>query len=81
MKDLAEEIIKQINPNARVVIDKLRLRPQKSEVFRLFGSNNKILKNTNWELKYTFSQGIKETIEWFSKTKNINNYKNDIYNI
>lgn len=81
MKDLAEEIIKQINPNARVVIDKLRLRPQKSEVFRLFGSNNKILKNTNWELKYTFSQGIKETIEWFSKTKNIIHYKNDIYNI
>ena len=81
MKDLAEEIIKQINPNARVVIDKSRLRPQKSEVFRLFGSNNKILKNTNWELKYTFSQGIKETIEWFSKTKNIINYKNDIYNI
>jgi len=81
MKNLAEEIIKQINPNARVVIDKLRLRPQKSEVFRLFGSNNKILKNTNWELKYTFSQGIKETIEWFSKTKNIIHYKNDIYNI
>lgn len=81
MKDLAEEIIKQINPNARVVIDKLRIRPQKSEVFRLFGSNNKILKNTNWELKYTFSQGIKETIEWFSKTKNIIHYKNDIYNI
>ena len=81
MKDLAEEIIKQINPNARVVIDKSRLRPQKSEVFRLFGSNNKILKNTNWELKYTFSQGINETIEWFSKTKNIIHYKNDIYNI
>ena len=81
MKDLAEEIIKQINPNARVVIDKYRLRPQKSEVFRLFGSNNKILKNTNWELKYTFSQGINETIEWFSKTKNIIHYKNDIYNI
>lgn len=81
MKDLAEEIIKQINPNARIVIDKSRLRPQKSEVFRLFGSNNKILKNTNWELKYTFSQGINETIEWFSKTKNIIHYKNDIYNI
>ena len=81
MKDLSEEIIKQINPNARVVIDKLRLRPNKSEVYRLFGSNNKILKNTNWELKYTFSQGIKETIEWFSKPRNIINYKNDIYNI
>lgn len=81
MKDLAEEIIKQINPNDRIVIDKYRLRPQKSEVFRLFGSNNKILKNTNWELKYTFSQGINETIEWFSKTKNIIHYKNDIYNI
>ena len=81
MKDLAEEIIKQINPKARIVLDKDRLRPKKSEVYRLFGSNEKILKNTNWTLKYTFSQGITETIEWFNKPENILNYKNDIYNI
>tara|TARA_B110000027_G_C16121943_1_gene303656 strand:- start:1079 stop:2077 length:999 start_codon:yes stop_codon:yes gene_type:complete len=81
MKDLAEEIIKQINPEARIVTDNSRLRPEKSEVFRLFGSNSKIIENTNWELKNTFSEGIEKTIEWFSETRNIAKYKNDIYNI
>ena len=41
---LAQELINQINPSAKIISDEQRLRPQKSEVFRLFGSNQKILK-------------------------------------
>lgn len=79
--DLAQEIIKQINPSARVVTDNSRLRPAKSEVFRLFGSNKKITECTDWKPGYTLSQGLKVTIEWFKNPANLSKYKADIYNI
>ena len=50
---LAEEIIKQINPNAKIVCDEERLRPEKSEVNRLLGNNEKIRRLTNWEPQYS----------------------------
>lgn len=81
MKDLADEIIKQINPKAKIVTDSLRIRPEKSEVFRLFGSNAKLIENTNWKLEYSFEKGIKETIMWFRDPENRAKYKHNIYNI
>ena len=77
--DLANEIISQINPNAKIICDEQRLRPEKSEVNRLLGSNAKIKELTDWEQKYTFAQGIAETIEWMRG--NLGAYKTDIYNI
>jgi len=76
---LAEELIKQINPNAKIVCDDQRIRPEKSEVNRLLGSNEKIKRLTNWTPKYTFEQGLAETIEFFRH--NLDKYKTDIYNI
>ena len=76
---LAAELIRQINPNARVICDEARIRPLKSEINRLLGSNDKITKLTNWKPKYTFAQGIAETIEFFKF--NLERYKTDIYNI
>ena len=78
---LAEELIKQIRPEAKIVVDKIRLRPEKSEVDRLLGSNEKIKKLTNWRPKYNFSEGICETIEWFNNKHNLKSYKPDIYNV
>jgi NAD dependent epimerase/dehydratase len=78
---LANEIIDQINPNAKIVTDEERLRPSKSEVFRLFGSKEKITQYTNWAPEYTLQSGIKETIQWFSKPENLIKYKADIYNV
>lgn len=77
--ELAEELIRQINPNAKIVCDEQRLRPEKSEVNRLLGSNIKIKELTNWEPKYTFSEGLAETIEFLKR--NLDKYKTDIYNI
>ena len=77
--DLAREIIGQINPAAKIVCDEERLRPEKSEVNRLLGSNEKIQALTAWSPKYTFGQGIAETIEWIKG--NLDKYKADIYNI
>lgn len=76
---LAEELIKQINPDARIVCEDDRLRPEKSEVNRLLGCNDKIKKLTGWEPRYTLEQGLAETIEFFKE--NLNRYKVDIYNI
>ena len=77
--DLANEIISQINPKARIICDEQRLRPEKSEVNRLLGSNEKIKRLTDWEPKYTFADGIRETISWMRG--NLGNYKSDIYNV
>lgn len=77
--DLANEIISQINPNARIICEEERLRPEKSEVNRLLGSNAKIKKLTNWAPNYTFKEGIQETIQWIRN--NMDTYKADIYNI
>lgn len=79
--DLAKELIKQINPNAKIICDEERIRPDKSEVNRLLGSNKKIKELTNWDVKYTFEEGIRETIEWFKIKENIAGYKSNIYNI
>lgn len=77
--DLAKEIISQINPSAKIVCDEDRLRPDKSEVNRLLGDNTKIKALTDWKQKYTFSEGIAETIEWLKG--NLDKYKTDIYNV
>ncbi len=77
--ELAGEIINQINPKARIVCDVERIRPEKSEVNRLLGSNEKIKKLTDWKPQYTFEQGIAETIEWIGN--HLNFYKCDIYNV
>ena len=77
--DLAKEIIAQINPDAKIVCDEQRLRPEKSEVNRLLGANAKIKKLTDWKQQYTFEQGIAETIAWIRQ--NMAAYKTDIYNV
>ena len=77
--DLANVIINQINPDARIICDEQRLRPEKSEVGRLLGSNAKIKELTDWVQQYTFEQGIAATIEWMRQ--NMEYYKADLYNV
>ena len=79
IENLAQEMIRQINPKARIVSDEQRIRPKDSEVNRLLGSNEKIRNLTGWEPKYTFPQGIEETIEFIKN--NMYAYKTDIYNV
>ena len=74
-------MIQKINPVAEIHTDTQRLRPEKSEVERLFGSNEKLKTLTQWSPKYTLYSGLDATIEWFSSPENRANYKSDIYNI
>lgn len=76
---LAEELIRQINPKAKIICDEQRLRPEKSEVNRLLGCNEKIKRLTEWEPKYTFEEGLGETIAFLRS--HMSQYKTDIYNI
>lgn len=77
--ELAKEIIQQINPNAKIICEEERLRPVKSEVNRLLGSNKKILELTDWTPQYSLQQGIQEIITWIKE--NLKSYKADIYNL
>lgn len=77
--ELARELIRQINPKAQIVCDEQRMRPENSEVNRLLGSNEKIMKLTAWRPQYTFEEGIAETIKFYEE--NLNKYKSDFYNI
>lgn len=79
--DLAQKLIDIINPSAKIITDDIRLRPEKSEVERLFGSNKKILELTNWKQNVFLDEGLKLTIDWFSKPENLQRYKSDIYNV
>ena len=79
--DLAQQLIDQIDKSAVIVTDKQRLRPGKSEVYRLLGSNEKITKFTGWRRNYSLQEGLAQTIEWFKNSDNLKRYKSNIYNI
>ena len=77
--DLADELIRQINPAARIVCDEQRLRPEKSEVNRLLGCADKLRAMTGWAPRYTFEQGLAETIA-FLRT-HMDSYKPGVYSL
>jgi len=81
IQDLAQLLINIINPNAKIISDDVRLRPEKSEVERLLGAADKIKSLTRWQPQYDLQEGLTQTIEWFSKPENLSRYKADIYNV
>ncbi len=79
--DLAQTLIDIINPDARIVSDDARLRPEKSEVERLLGSNEVVKAATGWEPQVSLREGLERTVEWFRDPANLGRYKWDIYNV
>jgi dTDP-glucose 4,6-dehydratase len=71
--------------DVRFLLDDARIRPDKSEVFRLLASDAKARKLLNWKPKYKgiagFKKGLERTVEWFSNHDNLRLYNSDIYNI
>jgi len=76
---LAQELVNQINPRARITCDENRKRPGKSEVNRLLGSNKKLSRLTGWKQRYSLEEGLQETIGFLRD--NLDRYKTDLYNI
>ncbi|RLB87108.1 MAG: NAD-dependent dehydratase, partial [Deltaproteobacteria bacterium] len=64
--DLANKIISLIGKNAEIVTDPVRVRPQDSEVERLWCDNTKAKRLLGWEPKTSLDEGIKKTIDWIS---------------
>jgi NAD dependent epimerase/dehydratase len=76
------DLIKQLmNSDVEFISDEDRLRPEKSEVFRLWCDNSKIRALTGFEPQHTIEQGLRKTIDWFTISENLAKYKADIYNV
>lgn len=75
-------LIKEImSSDVKFIIDEQRIRPENSEVFRLWCDNSKINDLTGFEPKYSIRKGLEKTIDWFKKTENLVKYKTGIYNV
>ncbi|MFC1570461.1 NAD-dependent 4,6-dehydratase LegB [Candidatus Omnitrophota bacterium] len=79
--DLAKKIIDMASPGISIARKEDRVRPDKSEVNRLLGSNEKLKGLTGWTPEYTIDEGLKETLKWFKDENNLKQYKADIYNV
>ena len=76
--DLANQIISLTGKNAEIITDPVRVRPQDSEVERLWCDNTKARELLGWTPTTSLEKGLKETIEWISK--HIDLYKPELYN-
>ncbi|MGY2285376.1 NAD-dependent 4,6-dehydratase LegB [Pseudomonas gingeri] len=75
---LIRELMKS---DVEFIADEQRLRPGKSEVFRLWCDNTKIRTLTGFEPQYDIRQGLQKTIDWLTLPGNLEKYKADIYNV
>jgi NAD dependent epimerase/dehydratase len=81
MGEVVNLIKELMNSDIEVVEERERIRPEKSEVFRLWCDNTKIRELTGFEPKYSIREGLEKTINWFRNPENLQKYKFDIYNI
>lgn len=83
--DTARLIAEVMGTEIEVITHEERMRPENSEVERLWADNAKAKKMLGWEPKYGghngFKRGLVETIDWFMQNDNLRGYKVDIYNI
>ncbi len=79
--DTLELIKKIMNSDVEFITDRVRLRPEKSEVFRLCCDNSMIKELTGFIPEFSLEEGLKETIDWFMNSKNLLYYKMNIYNV
>jgi len=70
-----------MSSDVKFVMDEQRIRPEKSEVFRLWCDNTKIEKLTGFKPQVDIKEGLKRTIEWFTQPNNLKDYKAQIYNV
>ena len=77
--DLAKKILSLMNKDVEIISDSSRIRPQDSEVQRLWCDNRKAKEILKWKQKISLDEGLKKTIDWISN--NIQLYKSDLYNI
>ena len=83
--DTVRLIAETMDATIEIISDEVRMRPQNSEVERLWADNTKAKDIFAWRPTYTghdgFKRGLAETIDWFTKVENLHGYKSEIYNV
>ena len=77
--DTVKKIISIIGKDVKILCDDQRLRPENSEVNRLWADNTKIKELTDWKPNYNIDRGLEATVEWVKN--NMQHFKTDIYNV
>jgi len=81
IKDVVDIVKSIMHSDADILTDEKRIRPDKSEVYRLWCDNAKFIKLTGLEPEYSIHRGLAKTIEWFNKPENLMKYKAGVYNV
>jgi NAD dependent epimerase/dehydratase len=81
MKDTLDLIKDIMKSDIQFVTDEKRIRPGKSEVFRLWGDNSLIKGLTDFIPQYNIRQGLEETCIWYTNPSNLQKFKASIYNV
>jgi len=81
IKDTLDLIKDIMQSDVRFITDEQRIRPDNSEVFRLWCDNSKIRELTGFAPKYSIREGLEKTVEWFTKPENLAKYKPGLYNV
>ncbi len=80
MKQTLMKIAEIMDADINWVVDPKRIRPSKSEVFRLCGDNTKIETLTDWRPEWSLEEGLRATVDWFRNPDNLAKYKYNVYN-
>ena len=85
IQDIASLIGEIMNQEIKVIDSDERIRPENSEVNRLWADNSKAIELLTWKPEYAslngLKKGLEETVNWFKKPNNLNLYKSEIYNV
>jgi NAD dependent epimerase/dehydratase len=85
IRETAQLIAETMGVQVELISDEVRMRPEISEVERLWADNNKANQIFGWQPTYGghngFKRGLEETIEWFTKSHNLRLYKTEVYNL
>ncbi len=64
--DLVDKILTLIGKKTKVVTDPQRVRPEKSEVMKLWASNEKAMELLGWRPRISLDEGLRVTIDWIA---------------
>ncbi len=83
--DTVQLIAEVMKADIEIITDENRLRPENSEVERLWADNTKAKELFGWQPSYAgregFKLGLGETADWFMNPSNLAGYKSDVYNL
>lgn len=81
VEQVANILIEAINPDAIIIRDNIRFRPEASEVFRLIGDSSLLRNLTDWKPSYELEDGLRDAVAWFGNAENLQRYKAWLYNL